>query len=201
MAGYYDELMGMQNAILDRSNRNLTDMQPFMLKAAGLRRNPATGKIEEIPGANDPFLQRFKTDQIARFKGEYKSPQMETGLLSWKDKLNAGGTQGNAEYDTNAAILREGINRGGLESGANMLAAREGLLSAIQARDVGKYANFGAADIQLLSRISGALSPYQLAMEQAQNERMQSDANRAGRRAGNMQIAGTVVAGTIVAVL
>lgn len=202
--GYYDELVGMQGSALDRSNKNLLAMQPFMLESLVLKRNPATGKIERITDTStqDPFLNRFKLDQKSRLLGTYKSPQMETGLLSWANKMPINtNTQAKAEYDTNAAILREGINRGGLESGANLLSQREGLLSNLKARNTGNYANMGESDMKLISGISGALSPYQAMREQLQNEQMQSDANRSQRRAGNMQLAGTVVAAVIVAVL
>lgn len=200
MAYYEDELLGMQGSTLDKSNKNLLAMQPFMLESLGLKRNPATGQIERVTDTSvqDPFLQRFKTDQKARLLGIYKSPQMEEGLLSWKNKFNPSNPEGMKEFDTNADILREGINRGGLESGANLLSQREGLLSNLKARDTGNYGSMGEADMKLLSGISTALQPYSVAREQLQNSQMQDDANRAGKKAGKTQAAATVVSAIII---
>ncbi len=202
MAFYEDALLDMQHRSLERQNKSLTDMQPFMLESLGLRRN-AAGMIERIPDTStqDSFLARFKSDQAQRLKGTYKSPQMEEGLLKWADKMPVNtNRQAREEYDTNAAILREGINRGGLEYGANLLSQREGLLSNLKARDTDRYKNANANDLQLLGGISTALQPYQALREQQFSKDMQDQQNRATKRAGQYQVAGSAI-GLIAAII
>lgn len=201
MGGLYeDQLLEMQGNELARQNKSLKDMQPFMLESLGLRRN-ASGMIERIPdiSTQDPFLSRFKSDQMNRLKGTYTSPQMEEGLLKWAGKMPVNtNTQAKEEYDRNAAILREGINRGGLESGANLLSQREGLLSNLKARDTDRYKNTSANDLQLLSGIGSALQPYMALREQQFSRDLQDEQNRANKKAATTQtVVSTVV--TIIA--
>lgn len=202
---YEDKLLNMQASNLRRQRSRLQDLEPFTLESLGITRDPVTGKLIRMAGTDtiDPFLARFKTDQENRLLGTYKSPQMENALFSYSTKLPTTGTSGNqarAIYDTNAGILREGINRGGLESGANLLSQREGLVSNLAARKTEDYKNLNASDLRLLSGIQNALGPYQSIREQQFASDMQEKQNRATKRAGQYQLAGSVI-GLIAAII
>ena len=198
-----DELLGLQADALRRSNLSLRQLKPFTLGNMGLEYD-ATGKLVRMPSSPtaDPFLTNFKEAQKQRLLGTYTSPQMETGLLKARMELPTNtnstiGRQAADEYDKNAGILREGINRGELESGANLISQREGLLSNLKARNADSYANMNAADMKLISGIQGALSPYQAMREQAMASDMNSKNLSSQRRGQNMQLAGTAVVSII----
>ena len=195
-----NDLLELQAQALRRSNLSLRELKPFTLGNLGLQYD-ANGVLQRMPFSEtqDPFLTNFKEVQKQRLLGTYKSPQMEEGLLRAKFNLPSNlnstiGRQSAEEYVKNAGILREGINRGGLESGANLISQREGLLSNLKARNAESFGNMNAADMKLLSGIQGALSPYQVAREQAMGSRMNDENIRSQRRAQNMQLAGTAVA-------
>lgn len=204
---YEEQLLNMQAENLARQNKSLTDFQPLMLESLGLRRN-AAGTLERAPTTTteDPFLSRFTLDQKQRLLGTYRSPQMEASLSAYKSNLPAAGTtvgnQASGLYDTNAAILREGINRGGLESGANLMSQREGLLSNLQARNTDQYGNMNASDLKMLGGIQNALGPYQALRQMQQQKDMQDAQNKATEKAGQYQMAGSVIGliGTIIAI-
>lgn len=190
---YEDALLEMQNNALTRQNKSLLEMQPFMLESLGLRRNSATGQLERIPDTSqqDPFLNRFKLDQKARLLGNYTSPQMEQGILSWKNRFNLNDPQAKTEFEKNAAILNEGINRGALESGANLISQREGLLSNLKARQAGELSNINAPDMKMITGIQAALQPYQSIKERNFMRQQQSDYNRRSEQQSKAQLMST----------
>lgn len=193
-----NELTEIQGQALRRSRLGLQDLKPFTLEALGLRYD-VNGKVERIPSQDiaDPFLVNFKEAQKQRLLGTYRSPQMETGLLSYKNSLPATGStignQANEIYNRNEGILREGINRGGLQSGANLIAQREGLLSNLNARGAENYAGMNNADMKLISGIQSALAPYQAIREQAFGANVNEANLRSQKRGQNIQVAGTAV--------
>ena len=197
--GYEEDiLLSMQAENLRRQNKRLKDFEPLTLETMGLFRNPLTNKVERKTDTAtvDPYLARFKRDQGERLLGAYRSPQMEDALKIYRDRLPTGGTTGNqakAYYDTNAAILREGINRGGLEAVSNLISQREGLLSNLAARETEKYGNVNASDLKLLSGIQSALQPYQMLKEQQLERDMQDAQNKATKKAGQYQLYGSVL--------
>ena len=193
----------MQADNLRRQRGRREDFQPLILNSLELKRNEVTGKIERLPDTSlaDPFLSKFQTDQKERLTGTYRSPQMEGALFSYQTGLPSEGTSGVQSrniYNKNAAILREGINRGGLESGANLISQREGLLSNLKARGMENYKNVNNSDLQLLSGIQNAMAPYQAIREQAMATEINDKNIRSQKRAQNMQLGGTVL--TVIAI-
>ena len=202
-----NELLRLQAQALRRSNLSLRELKPLTLETLGLRYD-ANGVLQRMPisETEDSFLTRFKKDQKKRLLGTYTSPQMEQGLLKARMELPTNtnstiGRQATDEYVKNAGILREGINRGGLESGANLISRREGLLSNLKARGSENYTNMNAADMKLISGIQAALSPYQALRDEQLQSSMSSANIRSQRRAQNMQLAGTVISAIIIAAI
>ncbi len=200
-----NDLLNLQADALRRSNLTLRELKTLTLETLGLKYD-ANGVLQRMPisETQDPFLANFKEAQKQRLLGTYESPQMEQSLLSARlnlpSHLNSTiGRQATEEYDKNAGILREGINRGALESGANLISQREGLLSNLKARNAESYGNMNAADMKLISGIQGALSPYQTLRDQALASSM-NDANiKSQRKAQNMQLAGMAL--TVIAMI
>lgn len=122
-------------------------LEPVILRQEGLRVNPATGAIEDIPfeelspeeQRSRQILEESQTRQLQALRGELPvSPALERALTEEKKGLinrlrsekgarfaeTTGGIATLGEFKTRAGLLREEARRGQITTGESLLLAR-----------------------------------------------------------------------------